>query len=133
MDRTPEPTDETKPPRPEVIELAQRVRRLREERDWSMRELGRRAGINGGYISLLERCKIESPSWDHMVKLARVFGLTTDQLLGQSRVPLKITPPRRQLSQNAYRRMRQLLAELMDVVLQEEGYDIEGQRRRDES
>ena len=64
-----------------AVELGNRIRQLRAERGWSQRELARRVGVSSksviSYYELGERF----PSYEVLIKLANVFGVTTDYLL----------------------------------------------------
>ena len=61
--------------------LGERIRKLRESRGWSQRDLARRAGIASksviSYYELGER----HPTLENLVLLAKVFGVPTDYLL----------------------------------------------------
>ncbi len=58
-----------------------RLRILREERGWSQRELGRRAGIAETLIAKFER-NLSSPSPDALRQLAEALKVSADYLLG---------------------------------------------------
>ena len=64
-----------------AAELGDRIWKLREARGWSQRELARRAGIASksviSYYELGER----HPTLENLVRIAKVFGVTTDYLL----------------------------------------------------
>lgn len=64
-----------------ATELGERIRNLREARGWSQRELVRRSGIASksviSYYELGER----HPTLENLVRIAKVFGVTTDYLL----------------------------------------------------
>jgi len=61
--------------------LAQKIRELRKERDWTQAELARRAGLDRGYIANLEGSKsIQRPSADAFLKLARAFNIKPEEL-----------------------------------------------------
>lgn len=64
-----------------MIDLGQKVRRLRESRDWSQAELARRAGVTKSAISTYE-LGIRTPSADVVCAFAKVFGVSADYLLG---------------------------------------------------
>lgn len=58
-----------------------RVRRLREARGWSQRELVRLSGVPQSTIWQIEAGRIESPGIDHVRALAGAFGVGVDVLL----------------------------------------------------
>lgn len=64
-----------------MLDLGQKVRRLRESRDWSQAELARRAGVTKSAISTYE-LGIRTPSADVVRSFAKVFGVSADYLLG---------------------------------------------------
>ena len=64
-----------------MLDLGQKVRRLRESRDWSQAELARRAGVTKSAISTYE-LGIRTPSADVVCAFAKVFGISADYLLG---------------------------------------------------
>lgn len=60
--------------------LAQNMRRLRAERDWSQEQLAFEAELHRTYISDLERCA-RNPSIEIIEKLAKAFEVTAGALL----------------------------------------------------
>lgn len=60
--------------------LADNLRRLRKERDWSQEQLAAVAGLHHNHISALERCKL-SVGIDVLEKLAVAFGIPAGELL----------------------------------------------------
>lgn len=64
-----------------MLDLGQKVKRLRESRDWSQAELARRAGVTKSAISTYE-LGIRTPSADVVCSLAKAFGVSADYLLG---------------------------------------------------
>lgn len=66
-------------PPPET--LGERIRRLRQEKGWTQRELARRAGLKPAAISKYE-LGIYQPSLAVLIAIADALGTTTDHLLG---------------------------------------------------
>lgn len=64
-----------------MLDLGQKVKRLRESREWSQAELARRAGVTKSAISTYE-LGIRTPSADVVCSLAKAFGVSADYLLG---------------------------------------------------
>lgn len=64
-----------------MLDLGQKVRKLRESRDWSQAELARRAGVTKSAISTYE-LGLRTPSADVVCSFAKVFGVSADYLLG---------------------------------------------------
>ena len=61
--------------------LGIRIAVLRISKGWSQAELGRQLGVSASAIGLYEQGRRE-PSLDLLVRMARLFGVTTDYLLG---------------------------------------------------
>ena len=59
------------------------IRELRKQRHMTMKELGRIIGVAESTISLYETGKRE-PDLETLTKIADVFGVTTDELLGRT-------------------------------------------------
>lgn len=62
---------------PETI--GERIKRLREGRRWSQRQLAERADLGSGYVSLVERGG-RHPKPDTLLKLAAAFRITLEEL-----------------------------------------------------
>lgn len=67
--------------------LADNMRRLRTEKDWSQEDLARETNIHHNQISAIERCK-HSVGIDTIERLARAFGVKVGALLDEQE-PLK--------------------------------------------
>ena len=62
--------------------LAQRVKRLRLERDLDVKELSALSGLSKPYIWQIEEGRRKTPSGERMLKLASGLGVTVGELLG---------------------------------------------------
>lgn len=62
------------------LRIAQRLRSLRAERDWSLDELARRSKVSRGTLSRLENAEV-SPTASVLGKLATAYGLTISRLM----------------------------------------------------
>ncbi len=71
--------------------VATQLRKLRNARDWTQKELARRSGVSHGYIARLE-IAMQEPSLKVLEKLAAAFGITVGELLGER--PMKRRRPR---------------------------------------
>jgi transcriptional regulator with XRE-family HTH domain len=60
--------------------LSDNIRRLREERDWSQEELGKRAGVSGVHICTIEK-GTRRPSLDVLDRIAQALGVSASSLL----------------------------------------------------
>ena len=56
------------------------IRRLREQRQWTLVELGRKADMNPTYLGFLERGD-NSPTLDTVILLARVLNVEASDIL----------------------------------------------------
>ncbi|SLK20678.1 helix-turn-helix domain-containing protein [Bacillus toyonensis] len=63
--------------------LSIRIKELRKERKWSQKELGEKVDVSESFISKVESGK-KQPSREVTAKIAEVFNVTTDFLLGRS-------------------------------------------------
>lgn len=66
-------------------EFGVRLRRMREQRELSIREFARRAGVDHSNIVLLEqgkRWRGKLPPYDDLLRYARTLGTTVDDLIG---------------------------------------------------
>lgn len=63
-----------------MINFGNIIKSLRQERNWSQEELGRRVGVKKSSISAYEK-DLRLPSYDVLIELARVFDVSTDYLL----------------------------------------------------
>lgn len=62
------------------MSIEQKIIQLRQERDWSQGELGRKIGVNQRYVSTWETGR-NMPHAETLVKLAQVFEVSIDYLL----------------------------------------------------
>lgn len=66
--------------------LGQRIRELRKGFGWSQLDLAIRLGITKQTVSNWENDNIQ-PSIEMLIRLARVFNVTTDYLVGLDEIP----------------------------------------------
>lgn len=59
--------------------IAERIKRLRQERNWTQAELGEKINVHQKQVSSYER-GVNVPSTDILIKLAEVFNVTLDYL-----------------------------------------------------
>ncbi|MBW8350734.1 helix-turn-helix domain-containing protein [Bacillus sp. IITD106] len=66
-----------------MIDVGERIRKLRDERRWSLRELESRTGINYSVISRIESGK--RPITDQEINIfCNIFGVSSEYLLGRT-------------------------------------------------
>jgi len=70
-----------------VDDLGQRLRKFREDRDWTQATLAEEAGVSKPYLSELESGAGRRPSGQILLKLADALGVTVADLLGRKIVP----------------------------------------------
>ncbi len=66
--------------------LGHRISELRLARNWSQVELGKRLDVAKQTVSNWENDNIQ-PSIEMLIRLSRLFGVTTDYLLGLEQTP----------------------------------------------
>ena len=66
--------------------LGQRINKLRTAKGWSQVELAKRLRVAKQTVSNWENDNIQ-PSIEMLVRLSKIFGVTTDYLLGLEDVP----------------------------------------------
>ena len=66
--------------------LGQRICELRTALGWSQVELAKRLGVAKQTVSNWENENIQ-PSIEMLIRLAKLFGVTTDYMLGLDRIP----------------------------------------------
>lgn len=65
--------------------IGERVKRLRDGKNWSQQELAVRAGVSMSYVRNLEQgVRITAPSVNHLRKLAAALGVSSGELTGES-------------------------------------------------
>jgi len=69
--------------------IGTRITQLREERDWKKTELARRLGISHSQVSRIESGETGTLSSDILIRLAEVFDVSADYLLGLTDVRTK--------------------------------------------
>ena len=63
------------------MNLSQKIRQLREEKEWSLNKLAEMAGISKAYLSQLENNVSKQPSGEILFKIATALGTTIADLL----------------------------------------------------
>ena len=66
-----------------MVEIGRRLRELRKERGWTQAQIAERIGVTASIISAYEN-EIRQPSYDALLKLVRLYGVSSDYLLGIS-------------------------------------------------
>lgn len=66
-----------------MVELGARLKELRRERNWTQGQVAERIGVTPSVISAYE-IGIRLPSYEALLKLVRLYGVSADYLLGIS-------------------------------------------------
>ena len=64
-----------------MVNFSENIKKLRRQQHMTQKDLAERIGISKAMISAYET-EMRYPSYDVLIKLAAVFGVTTDFLLG---------------------------------------------------
>lgn len=72
--------------------LAHRLRKARQARGWSIRNLERRSGVSNSAIALIEKGKRRQPRTDTIRRLAEALGLSPAYLAGFQDEPVEMPP-----------------------------------------
>ena len=67
-----------------MTNLGERIRKLRTAKNITQQDLAQRLGITKSVISAYEN-SIRYPSYDILIELSNIFGVSTDYLLGCSK------------------------------------------------
>ena len=66
-----------------MVELGTKLRELRKERNWTQGQVAERIGGTASIVSAYEN-GIRQPSYEALIRLARLYGVSSDYLLGIS-------------------------------------------------
>ena len=64
-----------------MVDLGNRLRTLRTGKGWTQAQLSERLGVTKSVISAYET-SLRYPSYDILIRIAAIFGVSTDYLLG---------------------------------------------------
>ena len=60
------------------------TRRLREEKDFGLREFAKMLGVSATYVSQVERDELPPPAEERVVKTAELLGVDRDELMARA-------------------------------------------------
>ena len=66
-----------------MVELGTKLRELRREQNWTQSQVAQRIGRTASVVSAYEN-GIRQPSYEALIKLARLYNASSDHLLGIS-------------------------------------------------
>ena len=98
-----------------MSDFARNLRRYRKEQGFSQVELGKR--VNYGYTAIANyESGRNEPSFDTLIELARILGVTTDDLLGAD--PLIVEHPILANFKKLSSKNQHLVSEMINALLQ---------------
>ena len=63
--------------------LAERIKKFRKQKGWSQQKLAEKTGLSFNAITKIEQGRAEHPTLKTLIKLADVFGVSIDELVGR--------------------------------------------------
>lgn len=63
-----------------MVDFSQRLRQLRRDKHWTQAQVAKKIGVTASMVSSYET-DIRLPSYDVMIRIADIFGVTVDYLL----------------------------------------------------
>ena len=63
--------------------LAERVKKFRTQKGWSQQKLAEKTGLSFNAITKIEQGLAKHPTLKTLVKLADIFGVSLDKLVGR--------------------------------------------------
>ena len=70
------------------------LRKLREIKGFSLREVERRSGVSNAYLSQIEGGKVKNPSPHHLFKLAKVYEIEYSELMKAAGYAVSLDSPK---------------------------------------
>ena len=128
-----------------TTEISERLYDLRKAHNYSQQQLAMKLGLTQGAISQWEK-GLTIPAADQIISLAKVYGMSTDEILGIEKKPVATTDPwdpdqmdyadredqtTRMLARGVKRLPPDSKQQLLDMarVMFKEYFDDEGNRR----
>ena len=65
-----------------MVDFSQRLKQLRNDKHWTQAQVAKRIGVTASMVSSYET-DIRLPSYEVMIRIADIFGVTVDYLLGR--------------------------------------------------
>lgn len=63
--------------------LAERIKKFRKQKGWTQQKLAEKTGLSFNAITKIEQGRAEHPTLKTLIKLADVFGISIDELVGR--------------------------------------------------
>jgi len=64
--------------------LSEKLKQLRKEKGWSQQKLAEKTGLSFNAITKIEQGLAKHPTLKTLVKIADVFGISIDELVGRT-------------------------------------------------
>jgi len=74
------------------VDLGERLLALRDERDWTQTDLEAESGVSHTTIVGIETGRISNPRTATLRRLARAFGMSLEEFLGEEDAPKVFAP-----------------------------------------
>lgn len=68
------------------MNTGQKIAKLRSDRGWSQPQLAEKLNVGTSTVGMWETNK-RNPGYDDLIKIAEIFGVSTDYLLGNNQTP----------------------------------------------
>ena len=65
--------------------LAERIKKFRKQKGWSQQKLAEKTGLSFNAITKIEQGLAKHPTLKTLIKLADVFGMSIDELVGRGK------------------------------------------------
>ena len=65
--------------------LVERVKKFRKQKGWSQQKLAEKTGLSFNTITKIEQGRAEYPTLKTLIRLADVFGVSLDELVGRTK------------------------------------------------
>lgn len=109
-----------------MAHIGELVQELRKDHGWNQQELAEKLGVNPSQVSRLERGTTKNVGIDMVVKLSDVFGVSTDYLLGRTKVsePNNYEISSLRLSEKVVKRLiiGEIDADILNRILEHEDF-----------
>lgn len=106
--------------------LGQNIKLFRKQKGWTQVELAQKLGCSQAMITAYENAQ-KRPDLDKINRLAQLFGISTDQLLGNEKPPKEVKPKNIRLWKR-FEKVEQLpkedqkaLTKMIDAMIQTRG------------
>ena len=94
-----------------MVDFGNRLRLLRKEKGWTQGDVAIRLGVTKSVVSAYET-SLRYPSYDILIRITKIFGVTSDYLLGiEKKQPLDLSGLSEESKQLVYQMIKALKRE----------------------